>query len=108
MTAQIMDIVRGKFLEKQLNLPTEIVSIIRGYDSIYRDYFSKNIVMSLNINVNTFWNDKILIYTGKRSNLYKPDYVEKLNNYYFILWNILTIDPINYNDESGCGLFMFD
>lgn len=90
MTEQIMDIVRGKFLEKQLNLPTEIIYIIRDYDSIYREYFSKKIILSLNINVNKFWNNKILIYKGKRNNMNNTkNYIEKMNNYYDILWNIL-------------------
>lgn len=103
--AQVMDIVRGKFLEKQLIvLPKEIVYIIRGYDGFYRDYFSKNVILSLNITVNKFWENKMVDCYTNISNLYNPNYIKKIDDYYNILWNVLIID----NVSGDTGLIMFD
>jgi hypothetical protein len=47
MTDRI-DTIRRRFLEKQLSvLPTDVISIIRNYDTIHRDHFRKRILRPL-------------------------------------------------------------
>lgn len=105
MSPQVMDIVRGRFLESQLDkvLPLDVINIIRSYDSIYRDNFSKNVISSLNINVNIFWETKMMNYTNCRKNMYNSNYIKMLDYYYYILRDVLIVPSINYNDDS-CGL----
>lgn len=99
-----MEISRTLFLERQLGafLPREIISIIRDYDAIYRDYFSEKIVANLNLFANDFWEKKINSYAKSRACFDDPQYRIKMENYYEILWNVMVI-PINYGGECKCG-----
>jgi hypothetical protein len=107
MTNQ-MDTTRKLFLEKQFaNLPVDVIGLIREYDSIFKDRFTKHVVNSINLNVNVFWDKKIRDYALNVETMYSPTYIKKLDNYYNILWNVLTIPSFNYGQE-GDDLLMID
>jgi len=101
-----MEQIRTRFLEKQLGLPGDVISIIRGYDPIYRDYYSKKIVKNINKNVVDFWEKKCMEYTKKQPYHLGEDYIKQIQKYYTTLFVIVPID-IDYNDENT-GLLMFD
>lgn len=95
-----MEQIRTRFLERQLGaiLPREVIAIVRDYDAIYRDYFSAKIVANLNSEVNDFWENKMIDFTQNLDRYWDHNYKTKIQNYYTILWNVLTI-PIKY---GGC------
>lgn len=104
-----MEQTRTRFLETQIGkfLPREVITIIRDYDPIWRDYFSKKIVANLNQNVNDFWENKMIEYTQDHRR-WDNNYNDTIEKYYRMLWDVLTI-PINYGSGGdGTGLFMFD
>lgn len=45
--------------------PTDIINNIREYDDIYKDFFTKKIILNLNNNVYLFWTKHISITKGK-------------------------------------------
>lgn len=107
MTTQVMDIVRGKFLEKQLNcLYPEIVSIIRDYDDIYKNYFSKKIISSLQVKVYIFWKNKSNQY-AMNNTISVIDFTEgsvysvKMKYYCNILWYVIIIPKISEINKYG-------
>jgi hypothetical protein len=102
MTDRI-DTIRRRFLEKQLSvLPTDVISIIRNYDTIHRDHFRKRILTTLSTKVYVFWHNKMLDYTKNpyNGNLEFYNYIKRVDEYYDILWNILVVPPINICTEE--------
>lgn len=105
-----IDTIRRRFLEKQLAiLPADVISIIRDYDNIHRDHFTKRILTSLTNKVYVFWHNKMLDYTKNpyNGNLEFSNYIKKVDDYYDILWNILVVPPINlcpgeYEEYNEC------
>jgi hypothetical protein len=103
-----MDMIRKLFLEKQLAiLPADVIGIIREYDGVFRDRFTKTVLKSLNFDVNMFWDKKMIDYANGVETMYSPNYIKKLDDYYYILWNVLITPPVNYG-EGGDGLFIVD
>lgn len=98
MTTQVMDIVRGKFLERQLMfIPKELVSIIRDYDDIYKTYFTKKVISILQTKVYLFWKQKAQ-YFGMNNTVSFTEgsiYHTKMKYYYTILWYIVIVPKMN-------------
>jgi hypothetical protein len=95
-----MEHARTEFLYSIIGkrLPPEIISIVRDYDPIYRDYFNKNIIQSLSFRVNDFWHNKYM-----KSLRSEEEYVRKIGYYYIMMSRIVYIQP-HYTE----GLFVLD
>lgn len=101
-----MEQIRTRFLEKQLGLPSDIISIIRKYDTIYLDLYSKKIVKNINKKVRDFWQNKLMNYLERLQNQFDTNYYTKIQNYYTIWFDVVPL-YIDYNDENS-GLLIFD
>ena len=98
-----LDMIRKLFLEKQLTmLPEDVIAIIRNYDNIHRDHFTKTVLKNLTYKVYVFWHNKMLKYSKNYNNNYDDfeTYIKKIDDYYDILWKVLIIPPINYKSSN--------
>ncbi len=84
-------------------IPREVVSIIRDYDPIYRDYFSKNVVSSLSDMVNDFWYEKLNKYINRPERFGDPNFGTKLHFYCNMIFDAVCI-PKKFEG----GLFIVD
>jgi hypothetical protein len=101
MTQQL-DMIRKLFLEKQLTrLPVDVINIIRDYDYIHREHFTKVVLNSLSDKVYNFWHNKMINYEKIAT---YGDYnflvYKKIHDYYYILFNVIIIPPININPDD--------
>ena len=97
-----MEQTRNNFMAVMLkNLPREVVSVIRDYDPIYRDYFTKNIIRNMSVEVSNFWTNRLIDYTSNIKRYYNVNYSRNLDRYFYNISNI----PLKTVNE---GLFIAD
>jgi hypothetical protein len=87
MTQQL-DMIRKLFLEKQLaELPVDVINIIRDYDYIHREHFTKVVLNSLSDKVYNFWHNKMINFTSIActENDDFSLYISKIENYFNII-----------------------